>query len=63
MINILIGVFLGTLTTLLIIGYTFGIVEEQKIKSESMYSEILEELKTYKKHYEATDNMNKDYWG
>ena len=50
--NLLIGFFTGCLVTMLISQYTIGIIEVEKIKKEVAYTEIIQELETYKKHYD-----------
>ena len=62
-INLLIGFFVGSLFTMLVIGYATGLSYENEIKKDVLVQELLEENRKYQKHYEAVSDMNKDYWG
>ncbi len=63
MINLLIGFMIGVIFTLLVGSYAISLSYENEIKKDVLVQELLKENKIYQKHYEATADMNKDYWG
>ena len=63
LIPYLIGFMIGVIFTLLVGSYAISLSYENEIKNDVLIQEILAENMQYQKHYEATSDMNKDYWG
>jgi len=63
LIPYLIGFMIGSIFTLLVGSYAIGLTYKYEITKDTLIQEILAENMQYQKHYEATADMNKDYWG
>lgn len=59
----LIGFMIGSIFTMLVGSYAISLSYENEIKKDVLIQELLEENRKYQKHYEAVNDMNKDYWG